>query len=293
MKIEELVPIVYKGERVLTSKQVAELYEVSPSRIKDNFRKSKKHFQEGEHYFKIAGEVLHDLKEQVNEEIAKLVMSAQAGESFRSLEIHSPLATFTHNAILYTAQGCARHCKMLNTETAWRVFSKLEKAYFDTQTVLEPVQSSLPLPEPVEEPAIVDKACVYVFRLGNDTTKIGVTADLVDRARGVERSSGSKVVRIHNSDFVDRELALKLEKALHNKFSFQRLEGEFFSVTFEAACRELERCLAELHLFEPLALPDVDLADKLLAVAAGIQNPDAKDKILIHAANLLVGQDAF
>ena len=158
---------------------------------------------------------------------------------------------------------------------------------------MEPVQSSLPLPEPVEEPAVVDKACVYVFRLGNDTTKIGVTADLVDRARGVERSSGSKVVRIHNSDFVDRELALKLEKSLHNKFSSQRLEGEFFSVTFEAACRELERCLAELHLFEPLALPDVDLADKLLTVADRLDPSPERQRVLLHVANLLVGQDTF
>ena len=138
-----------------------------------------------------------------------------------------------------------------------------------------------------------EKATVYVFYLSSNVSKIGVTNDLTDRARTIERQSGFKVLRVHNSDFIDRELALQVEKALHEKFSSQRLEGEFFSVTFVEACRELERALAELNIFEPLALPDVNLADKLLAVAERISNDEARDKILIRAANLLVGREEF
>lgn len=138
-----------------------------------------------------------------------------------------------------------------------------------------------------------EKACVYVLRLSNGTVKIGVTADVLERARTIERQSGFKVERVYNSSPVNRDLALDVEKALHIKFANQRLEGEFFSVTFEGACREMERCLAERHIFEPLALPDADLADKLLAVADRMQNPDAKDKILIRVANLLIGGEGF
>lgn len=278
MKIEELVPIVYHGERVLTGKQVATLYGVDYKRIKDNFKSNKKYFTEGEHFFKVEGEQLRLVKEQVNEEIGKRIMSGQQAEKIGSLSIvKSPLATFTCSAILYTAKGCARHCKSLSSPTAWRVFGELEKAYFDNQEVA-PVQSVLPLPEPDKK-----KSCVYVLGMSSALTKIGMTGDILERARIIERQSGAQVERIYNSVLINREAAAALEKFLHDKFADKRREGEFFDVPFEDACRALVLATSEL----PTALPELPLVDKLISIADKMEPCPQRQQILIRAANLL------
>lgn len=283
--MEKIIKIEWAGQIVLTTKQLAEAYKIKPRSIQKNFDRAKEYFKEGEHYFKLTGESLHQFKRQVvKKEIEQL------SQSTRCLPVIAPS---TASLFLWTHKGCAHHCKMINTPEAWQMFNELERVYFAVKEAdkLQPVQSVLPLAEP--KPANVEKICVYILQLSNSTVKIGVTGDLLERARTIERQSGAKMERLYNSAALDRELSLQVEKVLHNKFAGQRLEGEFFSVGFEAACREMERTLAELNVFEPLALPDADLADKLLAVADRLQNPEAKDKILIRVANLLIGGEEF
>ena len=62
MDIQNLVPVDYSNRRVLTTAQVAKVFGTSPNVIKENFRYSKKHFQEDIHYFKVTGEALRTLK---------------------------------------------------------------------------------------------------------------------------------------------------------------------------------------------------------------------------------------
>ena len=130
MGIQELVPLEYKGVRCLTGKQIAELYGTTPARIKDNFRRAKKHFIEGEHYFKVGGEALRDLKEQVEEEISKRIKEFEGDAKKVSPTPLSPLVGVCRDINLYTVKGAARHCKMLNMPNALEVFMELEKTYF-------------------------------------------------------------------------------------------------------------------------------------------------------------------
>ena len=50
------------NERVLTTEQVAQVYECEPKQIKQNFNNNKAHFEEGRHYYKVEGDELKDLR---------------------------------------------------------------------------------------------------------------------------------------------------------------------------------------------------------------------------------------
>lgn len=51
-----------KGEWVLTSAQLAQVYKCEPGNIKKNFNDNKERFIEGKHYFKLEGEALQNLR---------------------------------------------------------------------------------------------------------------------------------------------------------------------------------------------------------------------------------------
>ena len=123
MNVQNLAPVDYSNQRVLTTAQVAEVFGTAPNIIRENFRYAKKQFQEGVHYFKVTGEALRTLKFQLSE--------TEESVSENRLSDVAPLIPKTANAIiLYTEQGVARHCKMLNTDEAWKMFDELERVYF-------------------------------------------------------------------------------------------------------------------------------------------------------------------
>lgn len=249
MKIEELVPIEYREQRVLTGRQVAELYGVKPDRIHDNFRKSKKHFKEGEHYFKVGGEELRKMKEEV---AATVFAKTKTPESFLSLRGYvSPLGSVCNTVILYTAQGCARHCKMLNTETAWKVFGELEKAYFGQEEIATPApmeneaevaklrKEIILLKKQLPRAQSLDLAVVYVLLMSNGSIKIGLTGNLPERIKQIKQETGLEVYNYATTKYVSREEARQIEQVLLEKFAAYNLGGEFFSVNFAQASLEL------------------------------------------------------
>lgn len=59
------VTVELKGIRVLTSKQLAECYESTPVRIKQNFNENRNRFVDGKHYISLTGDELKEFKKQV------------------------------------------------------------------------------------------------------------------------------------------------------------------------------------------------------------------------------------
>lgn len=57
--------IELKGIRVLTSAQIAECYETTRDRIKQNFKENKARFKEGKHYIALVGDELKKFKNEV------------------------------------------------------------------------------------------------------------------------------------------------------------------------------------------------------------------------------------
>lgn len=108
-----MTPVEYKGQIVITTAQLAEVYGASPDNIKDNFNRNKDRFVNGKHYILLTGNDLRQFKNQVAE--TDLVDKR------------------TSQLYLWTRRGASRHCKILGTDKAWEQFDYLEDNYFEKQ----------------------------------------------------------------------------------------------------------------------------------------------------------------
>lgn len=114
---KELPVIEWKGQRVITTAQLADVYGTETDNVKKNFQSNKTHFKEGEHFFLLKGADLKEFKNKVTD---------------------FPLVGKNANQLyLWTRRGASRHCKMLGTDKAWEQFDALEENYYNqTQTVI-------------------------------------------------------------------------------------------------------------------------------------------------------------
>jgi hypothetical protein len=120
--MNKLTTIIKEGQRVLTTQQLAEVYETDVKNIQNNFKRNEERFIEGKHFFRLEGEGLKEFK-------ANLLKDGQ-------LEINK----FTKELILWTEKGADRHCKILDTDAAWQQFDNLEETYFRVKESKSPMQ---------------------------------------------------------------------------------------------------------------------------------------------------------
>jgi hypothetical protein len=111
--MNELIPVEHKNQRVLTTQQLAEVYETETNNIHKNFSNNESRFIEGEHYHILKGEELQAFKRSLN-------------------DIPEPLK-YAPSLFLWTEKGASRHCKILDTDMAWKRFDELEETYFRTR----------------------------------------------------------------------------------------------------------------------------------------------------------------
>ncbi|MCJ0225679.1 ORF6N domain-containing protein [Clostridioides difficile] len=108
--MNNLQVIERNNERVLTTQQLADVYETDVNNIQANFNRNKDRFKENIHYFLLQGEYLKEFKNQPTN--SQLV-------SKHSSQLY-----------LWTERGANRHCKILDTDKAWEQFDNLEETYF-------------------------------------------------------------------------------------------------------------------------------------------------------------------
>lgn len=106
--------IQWKGQKVITTAQLAEVYETDVNNVQANFGRNQVRFKEGKHYFLLKGQELKAFKDYLTD--SQLVAK------------NAPLL------YLWTHRGANRHCKILDTERAWEQFENLEEAYFNPQS---------------------------------------------------------------------------------------------------------------------------------------------------------------
>lgn len=112
--MNELKVIEIQNQRVLTTQQLAEVYETQVNNIKFNFNNNKERFIEGRDYYVLRGQDLKNFKNSVSG--TNLV-----GKNANSL-------------YLWTERGANRHSKILDTDKAWQQFDVLEETYFKVKT---------------------------------------------------------------------------------------------------------------------------------------------------------------
>lgn len=106
--------ITWRGHNVLTTELLAQLYDTDVANIRMNYSRNSDRFDEGIHFFKVAGKALADLRATLS--------GSQISAKTRSLN-------------LWTERGAARHAKMIETDEAWGVFAALEDHYFKKNPV--------------------------------------------------------------------------------------------------------------------------------------------------------------
>lgn len=125
------VTVEIKGIRVLTSKQLAECYDSTAVRIKQNFNENRSRFVDGKHYISLTGDELKAFKKQV-------------GNSYL-------VANRASHLYLWTEKGALLHAKSLNTDKAWEVYDYLVDYYFRAEEQRK-------VPVTVEtKPALIEK----------------------------------------------------------------------------------------------------------------------------------------
>ncbi len=108
---KELPVIEWKGQRVITTAQLADIYETDVENVNKNFQRNADKFVDGEHYYLLKGQ---DLRE------------------FKNNQTNCPLVGKNANQLyLWTRRGASRHCKMLGTDKAWEQFDVLEENYYN------------------------------------------------------------------------------------------------------------------------------------------------------------------
>lgn len=109
LTVQNLPPVQHNGFRVITTELLANVYQTEINNIQQNFKRNKKRFIEGKHYFKVVGDALNNLRLTVS---------------------HLQISAKVRSLILWTERGAARHAKILDTDNAWDVFEALEDFYF-------------------------------------------------------------------------------------------------------------------------------------------------------------------
>lgn len=228
MDFENIVPVEWSNQRVLTTAQLAEYYECEVRHISDNFKRNESRFKAGKHYFRIEGEAL---------------------KQFKNCSAFNGLVGLRAPALyLWTVRGAARHAKMLSTDQAWEVFETLEDNYFNPKTDALNAPAPLALKNSKRSEAQRRVACVYVLLMSNNIVKIGISGKLRSRVAKIKRDTGLTVKDIYFSPFMSREDARLIEWACQEKFSSRRIKGEFFSATFEEVCSAVDNFAKSINL---------------------------------------------
>lgn len=221
--LNNLIPVEWSNQRVLTTAQVADALQCSADLIRMNFKNHKDEFKDGVHFFLIKGNQLRYFKEQYSHVIDK----------------------YSSNFMLWTASGFFLAAKLIDTTEAWQFFRRVGEALASEK---HPLLDDLIFGQAKPFTDDHDSACVYALEMSDATTKIGSSGNLEKRIVTLKRENKLKVWRKYHTDFTTRKVALALEKSCHETFAERRTHGEFFNVPFEEAVNEIKRRAKEFNL---------------------------------------------
>jgi len=108
----------YKGQRVVTIKDVARVHGVKETNVKMNFQNNRKHFIEGVDYFQLKGK-----------KASKNIL---------------PASTKVTNLNVFTESGYLMLVKSLTDDLAWKVQRELVNGYFKVKEVIRRERISAP-----------------------------------------------------------------------------------------------------------------------------------------------------
>ncbi|MBS4829641.1 MAG: ORF6N domain-containing protein [Firmicutes bacterium] len=123
------------GIRVLTTRQLADMYGTEPEIINNNFIRNKQKYVLEKHYISVAGEEMRSLKtsHQFDGELKRV-----------------------SRAYFWTEKGALLHAKSLNTDKAWEVYDYLVDFYFRVKEKQPTPEKNAVVPVDVEVSKVPD-----------------------------------------------------------------------------------------------------------------------------------------
>lgn len=88
--------------------------------------------------------------------------------------------------------------------------------------------------------------CVYAFEMSDGTVKIGVTSNPEKRIKSVRSAVYLDVLRVHQTGFAPLDFMRIIERRCQDAFIDRHVRGEYFRITFEEACLELDKHAEEI-----------------------------------------------
>lgn len=180
MQLPQLVEV--KGIRVLTTKQLAELYGTDTRTLQYNFRYNKERYILGKHYIEVNGDELRRLKTR-----------SEIPSSFK----------YAKSLYLWTEKGALLHAKSLNTDKAWEVYDYLVDFYFRAkEKAVEPEKKEI-VPVEVREdtqnskipPKDIDKKSLNIAPMFRQVLTM-LPTDALDEMERSFRSSKAQAVKL-------------------------------------------------------------------------------------------------
>lgn len=210
----DLQIIEYRGQRVVTTEQLAIGYGTTPIRIQQNHIRNESRFIEGKHFFKVTGSELKTFRLSFSESVNK----------------------HTTSLILWTERGAANHAKMLETDQAWGYHEDLVEFYFTQRNAIAaPVQRELSTMEilqiameseqgrlAAEERAKHAERTKSQISRKREASALGKLSAVTRRCRDLEEQLGESA---------KRATITKVEKATNGK-------GEFKFAPLRRWCRD-------------------------------------------------------
>lgn len=93
-------------------------------------------------------------------------------------------------------------------------------------------------PRPASAPIV---NCVYALEMSNGTVKFGITKSIKERIFAIKASGGLDVINFYHTEFAPHNFMLSVERACQKRFKDFQTQGEFFNITFDEACAELDK----------------------------------------------------
>ena len=113
--------VEYNNVRVVTTKQIADVYDVTQKIISNNFNRNKDKFTEGKHYIRLQGKDKNDFMNR-----------PQIEDSSKNAKL----------LYLWTERGALLLAKSINTDKAWEAYERLVDFYFQKKEENAQMQAS-------------------------------------------------------------------------------------------------------------------------------------------------------
>lgn len=206
--MQKILAIEARGQRVLTSAQIADCYGTTVDCIKQNFYANKTRFVEGKHYIALVGSELRDFKNKVRISYSVENKTENEVRNSHSAEVkakHQFDTQFKYAKSLYlwTEKGALLHAKSLNTDKAWEVYDYLVDFYFRAkEKVVEPEKKEI-VPAEVREdtqnskipPKDIDKKSLNIAPMFRQVLTM-LPTDALDEMERSFRSSKAQAVKL-------------------------------------------------------------------------------------------------